>query len=922
MVVCFALCGTLAFAQARHSASLEQRNGNQVVASLSQGNVMAKPSVGYNASIFTKAEGDVLYYCDFSQGGEAWEAMELKNANADWLDGGVISIEKSHRQRGNYGKWVRFDSATVEYLGRRPLASTYPTLYRWYGNRMEQNLAENMDSNLCSSNNGWMFMEVFDQTGVPNGEAFNAAIYFDKLIDLQGAPMFDISFYQWYMKFYDTCFVDYSVDNGNKWWSYEINVTNVDVPVNGALSGVATYTMPYNAIVQSNEQTGNLKGKIRLRLRWYSNVPSRFAGYGYAWMIDDFKVIAGGESRMNAQPEYYTEGVYQLMPKGMELPLFWHSRIINAGSLRQQDITATIYNYKDGEEAQVVSSAMETRTLSKGGSITAYVDVKGRYANDETYGWSCAHGDVRHAVPGNADQVMNDEAGDYYVYAQVKMTPQLDDGTPGEQITHTFDTVYYQVVDEDENGNMVWGHDNGVLTGGRAYCYGFVTEGENDYITEASEHYMSNGYSVSLRYTTADNVPVDETGRPWVIKGVEYVPATDTFIRNGNATIVPTLSYDSCIPGNSESVIFNTIRTGAGEVEVSDESYGDKAEYLTPNFLWDATKGGGYLERGDYPVIYVEFPEQPELKPNTAFRVGYQLAGAGRFAVASSAPSYYYLYSNVAKDSIRYYAMNDTNRDGASRFASHTTRAGMLDNPYDVRIYDPEVSNSHWASYSYGYYPMIHLIIGPYEEKAKHGVDIQCSYEDDDMAFGKVTNEKGDEVCGVIDSVTEGSTVTYYFRAGKEGHIDSVYIDGELAWSNKILNDEFVNANNYVVISSDLEDYENDTLFFFGLSGIDGDHTIEAFFGAGRTVGINDFASRVSMKMQPNPATSQVRLSVEGVSGMVDCSLIDMSGRVVYNNMINAEVPQTISLSGLAKGAYFVRITNSTFSKVEKLIVR
>ena len=49
---------------------------------------------------------------------------------------------------------------------------------------------------------------------------------------------------------------------------------------------------------------------------------------------------------------------------------------------------------------------------------------------------------------------------------------------------------------------------------------------------------------------------------------------------------------------------------------------------------------------------------------------------------------------------------------------------------------------------------------------------------------------------------------------------------------------------------------------------------------------------------------------------------IDMSGRVVYNQNVNAEASNVINLSNLAKGAYFVRITNDKFSKVEKLIVR
>ena len=64
------------------------------------------------------------------------------------------------------------------------------------------------------------------------------------------------------------------------------------------------------------------------------------------------------------------------------------------------------------------------------------------------------------------------------------------------------------------------------------------------------------------------------------------------------------------------------------------------------------------------------------------------------------------------------------------------------------------------------------------------------------------------------------------------------------------------------------------------------------------------------------------RYPIYAKNGMVNCSIIDMSGRVVYNQSINAENANVINLNSLAKGAYFVRITNEQFSKVEKLIVR
>jgi hypothetical protein len=63
-------------------------------------------------------------------------------------------------------------------------------------------------------------------------------------------------------------------------------------------------------------------------------------------------------------------------------------------------------------------------------------------------------------------------------------------------------------------------------------------------------------------------------------------------------------------------------------------------------------------------------------------------------------------------------------------------------------------------------------------------------------------------------------------------------------------------------------------------------------------------------------------VKVAGVEGMVNCSILDMSGRVVYNRDINAAAETTINVSSIPAGAYFVRITNNSFSKIEKLIIK
>ena len=914
MVVCFAVCSTFAFAQTRHSVATAQMNDKQSTASMELGTAQARPSVGYNASIFTKAEGDELFRCEFSN--EDADAgifrTGLVRAN-DRLDNRDVSADTAHGQQGAYGQWTRFDSSSIGYLVRQNLVSKYPLMYRWFGNQMERSLSEAMDTAKCSSANGWMFMEVFDQTTI-GGAAFNAYINFKKF-NLNNAPVFDVEFYQWYMKFYDQCFVDYSFDNGDSWTSVEINITNVDVIVNGSINGTARYTMPYQAARKANE---NYNGDIRLRLRWYSNVKSTYAGYGYAWMVDDFRVVAGGESRINIQPAYYTEGLYQLMPKGMDLPIFWHSRIVNAGSRDQENIKAYIYNFKEGQNAEVVS-ASTNGVLERGMDKDIYVDYQGLYADDETYGWYCMSGHIKKAVEGNTNRVKTGETGDYYVYAQVTANP--DGGDPVEDmITKTYDTIYYRVGDKltdgPAKGAYVWGHDNGVIIANRAYTYGFTTEGENNYITEYSPNYNYGGYSVSVRYTISGEVP-STNGQPWVIRGVEYVPATDTFARKDRAVIIPTLTADSCTDGEPNTVRFNTIVTGAGSVEINsgDATEDDPYYYFTPGFLFD----NHFLTRDDYEPIFVEFPEQPVLEAGKSYRVGYTLAENGRFAVASSAPAYWSEWlrgdRESSNDSIRYMQFADSAE--LAKYASRTAQAGMLDNPYDVRIFDNRVEENLWASYYHGYYPMIHLVIGPAVEKEQFNVSFTCDQDGMSEAIGKVVKVNGSEVCGVTDKVNEGSTVTYYARAMGDNHVDSIVIDGEYVWSiGQGYNEELE-----FDIAIGFEE-GNDTVVSFEIPAIHENHTVEVYFKEGRQIGINDIASTVNMSLQPNPANSQVRLSVKGVSGMLDCAIIDMSGRVVYNDKFNAETPKTISLAGLNKGAYFVRITNSNFSKVEKLIVR
>ena len=157
----------------------------------------------------------------------------------------------------------------------------------------------------------------------------------------------------------------------------------------------------------------------------------------------------------------------------------------------------------------------------------------------------------------------------------------------------------------------------------------------------------------------------------------------------------------------------------------------------------------------------------------------------------------------------------------------------------------------------------------------------------------------------VIDSVAIGGGATYYILPSEGYTIDKVYRNGVEVDESLITIEE--DEDNGIIVSVFVDDVQEPTV-------------LTCTF---KILGIYDpEAANVRMKLQPNPATSNVFITLKGVTGMVDMALIDMSGRVVNTSRFNAENGASINVSNLAKGAYFVRITNDKFSKVVKLIVR
>ena len=855
MVLTFALCATFAFAQ-----TMTPRVKSELKATSNAAQVQND----YRSSIFTK-DATPLFTCDFHAD------------NVDYSTGTIVGGLEGHGEAYDYAMWRRIassDSATIAAE-----AITYSALAQNYFRGLAtfaSSISSYMDSTVNSSENGFMMMSLYDQRTQNSGN-FNAYILFQG-IDATTADRVDVKFYQYYRKYYDYCYIDYSTNGGTTWNEVEINVRGLDIAVNGALRGFVTYNLPYAA---------SYSPSIDVRIRYKSLNSSRSA-YGYFWCIDDVSVLPGEANRLKRYAEEYVEGGYGMVPQGMTLDPAWYAQIANNGAYTQNNVNAKMYHLPATMDVATEFDAYNNGTIAIDERKEVIVDRAGWLGADSLgyRGWY-AYSDM--TPHGSGSVLPTSVAGDNYMYATAS----------NDSVTFIFDTMYYQVTTAyDNNTKYRWAHDNGVLTYSpyNYWIFGYIQVGGNWYVTEDVEdvQYYNEGYQVTDRYTTGSSVPEN-----WVIQGIELVASPVKNMYNTGTKISGVLTQD-VYNEEGDGVSFVTLNTGANVKEITADDVNDS--------LVIGRNSAGYLTVGDYNTIYIPFPEQPALEPNTSYRIGYTMEEDGFFALAQEAQGSYRMASPTRPetyDTIIYFA----NNEATAKYAHYYTV-----NTYQTYIVDPSApagDNSTWAGPFVEYNPMVRMIVGPRQEVERHDIEISCIGED----YGEV-GYAGQPVCGETIHPVHGSTATIT-GSTFTNCIGYVKVDGQPVepWNA----DEETGDQNLRVIH---DTSTNQYAYQYSFTNIQENHTIEFTFDIDTTVSIDPIASGVYMNLQPNPATSQVNLNIQGVTGMVNCMLIDMSGRVVYNQNLNTETAQTINVSNLAKGAYFVRITNDKFSKVEKLIVR
>ena len=431
-----------------------------------------------------------------------------------------------------------------------------------------------------------------------------------------------------------------------------------------------------------------------------------------------------------------------------------------------------------------------------------------------------------------------------------------------DSLTFGVDTIKFNVNYNASDSSSVWGRDNGYLVGQSRWIYS--KDPQNCLWTTESTTMGEQGWLLAVSYRTPASVP-----QGWVIRGVEIVPSTYPGYALAGAKLNPVLLRDSFYTtAQGGSISFKGIVTNASTYTVQAS---DLSNIVT-----------GYQQYGTYPTIRIKFPSQPTLEANRFYRVGYEMAETGTFVPAC--------------DRATYFHPSDSSSTPLPKHAGNRFGLGAYANAI---IWD-QTCNISWAGNIDKYRtPMIRMIVGPHQNIPDYNVTWNVS----PAGYGTVQNDATNEdVTGLTQAFPEGSSI-YYAIAGDPD------LGSEL--TALTVNNQPINFNsdpNFIIQQGYWE---------YDIVDIHENKVCNATF----SVGINT-ADVAKIKLQPNPATSVATMTIEGVNGNVDFSLIDVNGRVINQKVVDANGVKKIDLTGLAKGTYFVRITNANFTKVEKLIVR
>ena len=917
MVMGFALCASVAFAQTARISHMDN--------ALTKAPTKAtKAAVDYKASIFTKANGHDTIQC-FKIDVPSDYTIGIVSAS-DRINDTLVGSTNAHSIPGDINRWVRYNSIQSFTSGA---STTNPTLYSWLGGNMTW-ITEDIDPSLSPNepaDDGFMFLTYFE---AQNSGVFNTYFTVPAVTRPSNAQMIEVSLTQCYRKYYDRCFIDYKV-NG-QWWAREINVEGIDMGVNNWGSNKVRYVLPHRL---------NTMSTIEIRVRaWASD--SRGNAFGYFWAVDNVAVMA------LTLTEYWAlnsptkiDGFYGMMPQGMTIPMTWGVNAQNLSTSNINNAKATINAGTDRTSLSQVFQGPAT-TVTAGNLDTTYnviINERGFFVTDV---------DAASGYQSWPNEGTNTSYGQDHLNAgqQGRGLPVATSGknfysinVAGGSLSRDYDTILYYVTPNmsfqsgtGREGGYRWGHDNGLIPSGASFQVAFTDNDQygRHFVTDQGSdpanggHVSMAGYATHARFITGNDIPVDDNGNPWVFRGIELIAATDRYASDMvGASIVP-IAYEDSYEGDGLS--FSSLPCGidgqAFEVslnDINDQLYTDGG-YITP-------------DQG-YKAINITFVDQPALQPNTSYRFGYRLNDDAQFALAGTRSSFRFINDTGAVVNVGLGYNGSETQYAQAAAGSRDYRYVQTPATYlEVMAYDPMYG--YITAWNIDNYPMIRPIVGPARPVEYAYIGAIC--DDNTDTNGVMVSRGSDEFCGSQLQVTAGSSQAIVFEPmGDHSVIDRVLLDGvELTPYDENTGEGDYIAYPYNVTGPDPSNPNEEItylardywVYYLSPSQLTANAELEFTVYSHWEefdvhIGIDPVAPESVLFVSPNPATSMVNVSVKGVEGMVNCSIIDMSGRVVYNADVNAEGGHMINVSNFPAGAYFVRVTNGTFSKIEKLIIK
>ena len=90
-------------------------------------------------------------------------------------------------------------------------------------------------------------------------------------------------------------------------------------------------------------------------------------------------------------------------------------------------------------------------------------------------------------------------------------------------------------------------------------------------------------------------------------------------------------------------------------------------------------------------------------------------------------------------------------------------------------------------------------------------------------------------------------------------------------------------------------------------------------------VGVDEIARKLNYQIYPNPTSGVVTININGINDNLDLQVVNLQGKIIHTERLSKDIPtytKDIDLSKYAKGIYYIRLTNNSFTKVEKLVVQ